>query len=244
MATSRFQCAGRAGIREVAVLGKSVEQTNCPYETQLYPTLGDGLWLEPVPGVSNLFNVLLHGPTNGSSYLVTSTGFLDPATNCLWQIEGTLQASGDDPTPFALGIAGRTNNLFIRAQACDESCAATNLPLAWQLSYFGVTGVDPAGDYNADGTNNLTHYWSGSDPNRIAFTLSVTNQYTAADSAPVQLNISGGVPSYMAVLINADVGQATWQPFDSTPLSVPTPTNGAYTITVGLSGLATNATQT
>ena len=204
----------------------------------------DGLWLEPVPGVSNLFNVLLHGPTNGTCYLVTSTGFLDPATNCLWQIEGTLQATGDDPTPFALGIAGRTNSLFVRVQACDESCAATNLPLAWQLSFFGVTAVDPAGDWNADGTNNLTHYLSGTDPNLIAFTLSVTNQYTAADSVPVQLNVSGGVPSYMAVLINADASQATWQPFDSTPLSVPTPTNGAYTLTVGLCGLATNATQT
>ena len=200
-------------------------------------------YLYPLAVASNLFNAVLYGTANGSNYLITSTEALDPATNSVWLAEGTLQGGTDDGTQFALGVALRTNNLFIRAQACDDACSAANLPLAWQLNYFGVTGVDPTADYDNDGVNNLAEFLGGTDPNKIAFSLSVSNQYVAASAVPVQVNLARGVPSYIAVLLNDSPANASWQPFTSTNLSVALPTNGTYVITVGLSGLATNATQ-
>jgi hypothetical protein len=41
------------------------------------------LWLEAVSVTSNLFNVILHGTTNGSTYLITSTEALNPQTNSI-----------------------------------------------------------------------------------------------------------------------------------------------------------------
>ncbi|MCX6917521.1 MAG: hypothetical protein NT167_31550, partial [Verrucomicrobia bacterium] len=146
---------------------------------------------------------MLHNTTNGSTYIINSTEAIDPVTNSVWLVEGSLQGGTNDVTPFALGIALRTNNLFIAAQACDE-CATNTLPLWWQLAYFGVTGVDPNGDYDCDGVTNLLEFLNSTDPNKIVFSLSVTNEYVATTAVPVQVNIASGVPSYLAVLLNDD----------------------------------------
>ena len=200
-------------------------------------------WWEAVSVASNLFNVVLHGTTNGSTYLITSTEALNPQPNNLWVVEGTLQGGTGAATPFALSTATRTNSLFIRAQACD-ACATTALPLWWQLAYFGVTAVDPNADYDNDGTNNLAEYLGGTDPNKIRFSISVASQYVSTTTVPAQLNIVGGVPSYIAVLINdTNTAHANWQPFTSPTLSLPTPTNGTYVVQVGLCGMATNSAQ-
>jgi hypothetical protein len=83
------------------------------------------------------------------------------------------------------------------------------------------------------------------DPNVISFSLSLTNEYVNTTAVPVQLGISGGVPSSIAVLVNdTHAGDANWQPFTSTNLSVPTPTDGVYVVTVGMRGLTSNATPT
>jgi hypothetical protein len=205
-----------------------------------YPS--NSFWLEPVSVASNLFNVILHGTTNGSTYLITSTEALNPQTNSIWLVEGSLQGGTNDATPFALGIATRTNKLFIRAQVCDPSCASTVLPLAWQLDYFGVTGVDPGG-LDPLGYSFLDDWLNDRDPNVVQFSLFVAQQYVNSSPVSVQLNIAGGVPSFIVVLINNDTN-VSWQPLTSTNLSVATPTNGTYVITVGLCGMATNATQT
>jgi hypothetical protein len=39
------------------------------------------------------------------------------------------------------------------------------LPDAWQLQYFGHTGVDPYADPDHDGLNNLAEYMAGTNPN-------------------------------------------------------------------------------
>ena len=79
----------------------------------------------------------------------------------------------------------------------------------------------------------------------IQFTLSVTNQYVNSTAVPVQLSVLGGSPSYIAILVNdTNTADASWQPFTSTNLWVPTPTDGAYVIAVGLCGPAKNATLT
>ena len=174
----------------------------------IYP---DGsLWLEPVSVASNLFNVVLHGTTNGSTYLITSTEALNPQSNIIWLVEGSLQGGTNDTTPFTLGIATRTNSLFIRAQTCDPWCASTALPLAWQWDYFGVTGMNPSA-YDDAGFTFLDDWSNGRDPNIIQFSISVARQYVNSSPVPVQLLVSGGVPAGMAVLVDStNCAAAAW----------------------------------
>ena len=122
-----------------------------------------------------------------------------------------------------------------------------DLPADWLEYYFGpnyqnhpYAGV--TADADGDGVSNLQEFLQGTDPDKIQFFLSVTNQYVTNTAAPVQLNIAAGVPSYIALLVNTT--NATWQPFTTSSLSVPTPTNGVYVVTVGLCGWAPTATRT
>jgi len=209
----------------------------------VYP---DGsLWVEPVSVASNLFNAVLHGAISGSNYLIISTGELKPPTNSTWQVEGSLQGSTNDPTPFTLGIATRTNNLFIRAQVCDPSCASTALPLAWQLNYFGVTGVDPSSDLDGDNVNNLQEYQGGTDPNKIVFRTSLANDHVNTDSVSVSIEVDGGIPVQMAVLVNStNFATTNWIAYSPTYSAALPTTDGKYEVWVGLRGFATDSQQT
>ena len=127
----------------------------------------------------------------------------------------------------------------------NEDSDYDGLPDWWEWKYFA--------SYAYSGTNLdtvsrtfLYDYSNGRDPNVIQFSLQFTNYYVNTTNVPVQLNISGGVPSYMAVLVN-DTNQtdAVWQPYASSNIVVTLgSTNGAYGIFVGLRGLPPDATQT
>ena len=146
-------------------------------------------------------------------------------------------------------------SLYINALSADQIQAIyqagaggkCNIPAVWLEYYFGpdyqnhpYAGVTV--DADGDGVSNLQEYFAGTDPNRIRFSLSVTNQYVTNTAAPVQLNITGGVPSYIAVLVNTT--NESWQAFSTSTLSVPTPTDGVYVVTVGLCGWAPTAART
>jgi hypothetical protein len=82
---------------------------------------------------------------------------------------------------------------------------------------------------------------NGTDSNEIKFSVSVTNRYVNQTAVPLGLSIAHGVPSYFALLVNdTNAANAKWQWFTSTNLSVMTPTDGVYVITVGLCSLAPN----
>jgi hypothetical protein len=117
----------------------------------------------------------------------------------------------------------------------------------WLGYYFGPDcwnqphATAPA-DADDDGTINFQEYLGDTDPNKIRFSLSVTNQYVTNTAAPVQLNICAGLPSYIAVLVNTT--NESWQAFTTSTLSVATPTDGVYVVTVGLCGSAPTARRT
>lgn len=237
-----LEMASQAAMNRVSLTSQEDEQrqelgAQGPYATTDF-------YLYPISLASNLFNAVLYGTTNGSNYLITSTEALDPATNSVWLVEGTLQGGADDGTQFALGIGLRTNNLFISAQACDDACAATNLPLAWQLYYFGVTGVDPTADYDNDGVNNLAEFLGGTDPNKIVFAPRFANYHINSTTASGTFTIYRGVPSQMAILVNSDdFSAAQWQPYTPNFTVALGATDGVYNVWIGLGGLSTNSQQ-
>jgi len=48
-----------------------------------------------------------------------------------------------------------------------------SLPIAWQLKYFGHTGVDPNADPDGDGWTNLQEFQNGTNPTRVDQPLKV-----------------------------------------------------------------------
>ncbi len=116
---------------------------------------------------------------------------------------------------------------------------------AWQMLYFGHLGLDPYGDYDDNGTNNLQEFLNGADPNKISFSFSVLNQYVTTNLVDGVIIILGGVPSSMAVLVdNTNFAGATWTAYSSNVTVNLGATDGSHDIWVGLRGLPANAQQT
>jgi hypothetical protein len=103
-------------------------------------------------------------------------------------------------------------------------------------------------DTNLDSQGNtlLYDYQYGIDPNVISFTLSYTNQYATVSGAPVQVNVTGGVPFFIAVLLDStNFTGATWNAYTSSNIIINLGTiQGWHNAWVGLRGLPSNATQT
>jgi hypothetical protein len=49
-----------------------------------------------------------------------------------------------------------------------------SLPVDWELTYFGHTGIDPLADPDGDGMNNLAEFRAGTDPNDALSELLIT----------------------------------------------------------------------
>ena len=103
--------------------------------------------------------------------------------------------------------------------------------------------------HNLDSQGNtlLSDYQNGTDPNIITFSLSVTNNYVNNMSAPVQLNIASGTPSYVAVSVDDTnyVADANWQNLSGTNITANLGmTQGWHDVWIGLRGLPSTATQT
>ncbi len=200
----------------------------------------NGLWLE-IAGVSNgaaWFN--LHNSTN-QVYAIWST------TDLLvgWNVAAEVWPTNSEVMPFTVPTLER-QNLFVRAEDwTGVDSDGDGIPDWWIWKYFGDLSEN-ATNLDSQGNTLLDDYQNVVDPNVIQFSLPFTNYYVNTLNVPVQLNISGGVPSYMAVLIN-DMNQddAVWQPYTSSNIVVTLgSTNGAYGIFVGLRGLPPDATQT
>jgi hypothetical protein len=210
--------------------------------TSSYMIDTNGLFLE-ITGVSNgaaWFN--LHNATN-QVYAITSKTNL-PLVG--WNIEQEVWPTNPAVMPFTVPVLGRTSMLFIRAQDWTGVTENGNTtPDWWFLENFGTVALS---DTNLDSQGNtlLYDYQHGLDPNVISFTLSFTNQYANASGAPVQLNVTAGVPFYFAVLVDdTNHADANWTAYSSSNIIVNLgPTQGWHQVYVGLRGLPSNAYQT
>lgn len=107
---------------------------------------------------------------------------------------------------------------------------------AWELLYFGHFGLDPFGDCDNDGTNNLQEFLNGTDPNKISFSFSVPNQYVVTNVVNGVIAILGGIPSSIAVLVDGST-ETNWAPLTSSNITVNIGTNpGMHNVWIGLRG--------
>jgi len=203
----------------------------------------NGLWLE-ITGVSNGQAYLnLHNATNEVYEIWSKTDLLVPG----WNIEQEVWPGTNlDIMPVTVPQLDRAN-LFIWARdwtGIDEN--SNDIPDWWEWKYFGNFNQTADGDYDGDGINNWQEYQWGTDPNKIWFAVQFTNTLFNSNLLQGTITISGGVPSYWAVLINDDnADDANWQPYTSSNLQVNLNAgDGNYAVWVGLRGLPADAHQT
>jgi len=203
--------------------------------------------------------VLVYTPTNSALYIngvlaTNGTGvayFPKPAERASSGLRigsdqnGSNQAAGafDELETFNYPLDAASIQANYQTIITSDS-DADGLPDFWERCWFG--NCDHTGsELDANGYTLLSDYQNLRDPNIILFTVGVTNSYINTNNATLQLTVTAGVPSYVAVLVNdTNTVNANWQSFTSTNLSVATPTDGVYVVTVGLRGLAPNASQT
>jgi hypothetical protein len=96
-------------------------------------------------------------------------------------------------TAMVINNVSLTNNAFFRIRSWEDD--GSGLPLWWQMQYFGHTGVDPYGDPDVDGWNNLQEFQNGTDP--LGFYLppapkGLTASYNTDNTATVSWQPSPG----------------------------------------------------
>jgi hypothetical protein len=200
------------------------------------------LWLEITNVLNGWAYLNLHNGTNQIYAIWSTPNLLTPFAG--WNVETEVWPTDTNCMPFTVATQSRTN-LFLRAE--DWTGVMQNgLYCWWTWKYFGnlsetATNVDSQGNLLGD------DYTNGIDPNIISFTLAVTNNYVNSMSAPVQLNVTAGIPYYYAVTVdNTNYLAATnWQSYAGNNLAVNLGiTEGWHDVWIGLRGLPANATQT
>ena len=86
-------------------------------------------------------------------------------------------------TVFFSNDRGRIDRVDLTVSSPVRIDPLNGLPVDWELSHFGRTGIDPFADPDGDGMNNLAEYRAGTDPNDAA------SELRFAEIQPVQSGI-------------------------------------------------------
>jgi hypothetical protein len=97
---------------------------------------------------------------------------------------GGVAATFNQPALTNLTLASTDRGRIERIDLTVNLTSTGLLPDAWQIQYFGHTGVDPYADPDGDGMNNLAEYLAGTDP---------TNPQSRFAIIRVQNDPSGGI---------------------------------------------------
>ncbi|MGA2868757.1 MAG: hypothetical protein ABSF34_06325, partial [Verrucomicrobiota bacterium] len=250
--TATAQTSRAMGVRALDDSGPpSFSDTNGDggdYYTNLFslpPINTNILWLQITNVANGLAYLNLNKATDSVFAILGTTNLLTPFTN--WQIFTEVWPTNGTTNLLSFTVNTSDNtNLFWRAE--DWTGVYLNgLPEWWTWLNFGNLS-ESASDLDSSGNNTLGHDFTNNlDPNVIYFSLVVTNNYVNSMNAPVQLNITGGSPSFVAVSVDDTnyANDADWRPFASTNLNANLGlVQGWHNVWVGLKGFPTNATVT
>lgn len=204
------------------------------------------LYLE-ITGLSSnldLAFLLVHGTQPGEIYELMSKVQL---TNAAWNPEQAVHAAtNQDWTPATVPILDRTNSLYLWCRLWTTNDDNGNgLPDWWEWENFGNFNQAPNADYDADAISNLQEYLAGSDPNTIDFTFVSVSQYVSSRLAPVQIAVSRGVPSSMAVLVDpTNFAAAFWTGYGPNVIADLGAVEGWHQVWIGLRGRLPTSQQT
>jgi hypothetical protein len=161
------------------------------------------------------------------------------AKTCFFLLGLTNDTDGD-------GMSDAFEHLVSHTDPNNGDQNSNGIPDGWEWHYFGNLNQAATNDYDGDGVDNYDEYLNGTDPNKIQFSLNFINYYVNTNFVNGTVTILGGVPFYMAVLVNdTNQADADWQPYTSSNVVVTLgSTNGIYNVQVGLRGLPDNAQQT
>src|SRR5665213_1568920 len=144
--------------------------------------VGTNLWLAITNLSGDTAGILISNTQPDIEYEIQ--GIADLAgTN--WISEGAVLGSELTNWTAASLVVTDYPNLFLllRSGHCSYG---SGLPDWWQLQYFGHLGVDPYGDPDGDGWNNLQEYQNGTNPNSF-------DTPPAPQGVTVSYNISNGI---------------------------------------------------
>jgi hypothetical protein len=170
-------------------------------------------------------------------------GVYDPSAGTCTYVGQFFNGLVDEATVYGRALTGAEVQALYNAGGSGK-CGSLG---AWLQHYFGPDCWNQPyatayADADGDLVPNIQEFWNDTDPNKIRFSISVTNQYVTTTTVPLQLHIAGGVPSVISVMINST--NLNWQTFTSTNLSVSTPADGVYVVWVALRGLPDDGAQT
>ena len=123
--------------------------------------------------INDQFSYILHVPCE------TEVPGITPSTNALRLgssytrgsvfFNATNQAVLVDPAQASFSLSasarGRIERLDLDISIVFEDLDGNGLPDAWEILYFGGTGVDPSGDPDGDGLDNRDEHQAGTNPN-------------------------------------------------------------------------------
>ncbi len=125
--------------------------------------------------INNQFSYILHipcetpvngFPTSTNTIELTAAGVTFNRSQVVWNsnLVAFAQPSLTNTTFFS-NDRGRIERVDLTVSTPIIIDPLNGLPVDWELSYFGHTGVDPLADPDHDGMNNYAEYLAGTDPN-------------------------------------------------------------------------------
>jgi hypothetical protein len=88
--------------------------------------------------------------------------------------------------------------------------APDGLPVAWLLTYFGTTNVDPNADPTGKGMTIVQDYLAGTDPNNTNSVLQITDGSFSSDGTNVMLTWDSVPTRYYHILETPSLSPLTW----------------------------------
>src|ERR1041384_5674124 len=134
---------------------------------------------------------------------------------------------------------------YFRLLPPDWDSDADGLPDWWEWMHFGNLNQTAGDDFDGDGLINLAEYQDGIDPNKVKFRTFFSKFYVTNANATGTIELAGGVPSSMAMLVDStNFSAATWTSYSSNFTANLGSNEGWHDVWVGLRGRLASSHQT